>query len=122
MSLSAADRAVIERWAGRVRTAADEDACTERIDRLGNAHMAALEMLMVIRADMVVSATKVRSGDDAVDHTANLRRIDAQIAQLVALIMELDLSTDDDMLSEALGAPLAVTRSFDTVARNTRRG
>jgi hypothetical protein len=120
VAVTASDRAIIERWCGPLSDVGDVDAAEERLGRLGNAHMAALETLMVTRAAMINSPASVRSGQDAVDHRANLGWIRAQIDALAATISELGISTDDDLVLAATGATTATT--VTVTARNRRRG
>jgi len=121
VAISDSDQAVIERWSGPIATT-DTAAVEGRLARLGNAYMVALELLLITRAEMAMSATIVSSGDDRSDHTANLKAIQAQIDRLLAYILANDLGTDDNLLGEAAGSSVAATASVTIDARNRRRG
>lgn len=125
MALSDSDRSIVERWTGPVASA-DEAGVEARIARLGSAYIAALEILMIARAEMRRSATKVSSGDDRIDHTANLKALDDAIAELVAAITNDDTITPTDtgqaLVDQASGAKLDQTSAIDVIADNPRRG
>lgn len=125
MALTATERAAFERWCGPVADA-DEASVEARIARLGSALVAALEVLMIRRAEFASYATRVSSGDDRSDHTENLRALDRMIGELVAAILGDPLITlnpeADALVDQATGASIEATTSIAVTARNRRRG
>jgi hypothetical protein len=81
VALSAEERATLERWYGPIGPGEEEDV-EARVDRLGGAHGAALELLLRDYAEMTRSPTRVSGGDDRSDHTDNLKPLEAQVAKL----------------------------------------
>ena len=108
MALSASDLAAVERWTGDVDDA-DHDSIQARIDRLGSAEAASLELLMIERARMRKAATKVGSGRYSSDHTENLKAMTEAIAELVAAIDPDDLTEAGEELVEE-----ATVQSYST--------
>ena len=85
MALSAAERATLERWYGPIPPVEEEDV-EARVERLGGALGAALELLLRDYSEMVRSPTRVSSADDRSDHTDNLKPLAAQLAKLQAYL------------------------------------
>lgn len=119
-----AEQAVIERWTGPIH-GDDETAVQARIDRIGSAEGAALEILMRARSEMAMSAAITRSADDASNHRHNVGWLTDLIKELVAYIMDSDIPVTpalEDLIDQALGKTLEATTGIDIVAGNRRRG
>ena len=92
MALDPGDLAVIRQWTGtRVGTADapvfDDVDIEARLDRLGNVHAVALEVLGQIRADFLTDPASITLvGDYSHDTATNLRVLDARIAELYRLV------------------------------------
>lgn len=86
MSLSSDERATLERWYGPIPVAEEQDV-EARVDRLGGALGAALELLLRDYAEMARTPTRLSGGDDRSDHTENLKPLAGQIARLQAYLL-----------------------------------
>lgn len=126
MALTAANLARYERLTGTM-PAADETSVEERLSRLGSIEAAALEVLLVRRAEMLATPTIMRSADDAINHTTNLSFLDAQIAD-VAAVLRNTLTTVPtigvvfDLLVAADGAGAKYSGVLDVPFANQRHG
>ena len=102
MALEAAERAILERWYGPIPPEEEPDV-EERVERLGGAHGAALELLHRDYSEMVRTPTRVSGGDDRSDHTENLKPLAAQLDKLRAYLAggTVTISTAvEDLLAE----------------------
>lgn len=102
MALDAGERAAVERWYGPIPASEEEDV-EARVERLGGAHGAALELLLRDYSEMVRSPTTVSGGDDRSDHKDNLKPLERQIAKLQTYLLggSVTISTAvEDLLAE----------------------
>lgn len=92
MALDAGNLAVIRQWCGSAVGSPDAAAfdaadIEARLDRLGTAEKVALEVLGQVRADFLIDpASLTLVGDYSHDTSANLRALDARIAELQRLV------------------------------------
>lgn len=101
MAVAESDRAIIETYYGRLDPAEVDDV-DARIGRLGSAYGAALELLLIERADADRALDEVTSETFRGKLTDKRRRLDARISELVGFLR----TTDDVTLPQAAEALL----------------
>ena len=127
--LDASARSILETWLGQISAGdkpGEETDLANRIGRLGAPEAVALEVLLMRRAEMVLSATKVAGDDVRSDHTENLKPLSSLIDELVTAIR----ADDDITLNTAAEALVARAEAgsgdsasvIDVVANAARRG
>lgn len=122
MALSPTERLILESWSGTVHDA-DVDDLDAAISYYGSAYGAALQRLMVRRADLA-NDENVSADGVSYDNSQNWERVHAQIADLVQYLSTADgitLSVREDALI-ASATQGGGTRVVDTVKDNSRRG
>lgn len=122
MSLSAPDRATIERWSGPI---VDDTAVLAQLDRLGAPEVVAFERLLALRAEMLSTVAKRSVGDERFDHGPNMRWVNSQLDRLGAYIASSDdivLNPEAEGLVDAEAVAQDKTRIVTLATLNPRRG
>ena len=126
MALSGSDLAIIETNYGRVPAEELEDI-ESRVTRLGSAHAAALELLLIERADADKALDEVTSADFRGRVVEKRRRLDDAIDRLVSFLQttnEVTLTaTGQRLLDRAVDADAGdATTIISVTSQNARRG
>lgn len=120
-----AERLIVEQWTGTIAST-DLQRVGELIGHYGSAYGAALQMLLMRRAEFRTVAASRSAGDDRQDHTANLKAVEEQIQGLVAAMGALESYTPSQaeavLMVSATASPGQSTSTIDLLASSPRRG